>query len=312
MNSTKELNITSEVTDLMNSHFMLATLTATTFTGNKTDKSATDTLLASKGARSGSAKVVKQLFAGASGELDKVKSCIATARSQFYSMTLPWSEDRKGARLLANERFFEFIKVMKGCITDVDSALNELGAVYDQRRTEAMANLGGLANADEYPDWDEVRRRFKVSFNYNPVPAVSDYSRMNLPPAAIDKLVARSAEVQKELVKQAVADAWKRTVEPLQRIVNNLEPRPDGKAPRIYETLLGNLRIVVDNLKYFNLTNDPDMERVRKDILSQLCTFTTEDLKKSDGARAQAHQRAQSMLDRIEKIGFFGDDAEAA
>ena len=107
----------SEISDTLTGNYLLVDYTGSRWSARKTDKKASNEVTTANGARSDSARVVKDLMAGARDELKAVGTSQDAIRNYVYSVTLPWSTNQgkrqTGARLLPVADSFEFMQNYK-------------------------------------------------------------------------------------------------------------------------------------------------------------------------------------------------------
>ena len=85
----------------------------------------------------------------------------------------------------------------------------------------------------------------------------------------------------------------------LTRMVTQLRDVEDGeKKPRIYESLLGNARDLIDLMPAMNIAGDTQLEYARQQLLDVIDGVETEDLKDDDYMRRKVRTVASDLLDK--------------
>lgn len=270
MTDTKELN------DALASNFLLCSLQIRSWTGRRTDKAASAEMIEAKGAHKESGAFVKNLLANAGAELKAVQQQGAALRHFLYARTLPWTSNSEGVsrgdRLLASAQAMDFLQEFKGQKLEYDSAVKELVGVWDIRVGEAMKNLGMLSDAGDYPSKEELPKMFAVSIDIAPMPAMADFSRLNVPSALATALGNRHASSAQLQVQNAMNDMKDRMLGELERINTQMSKHANGEKTRLYESLITNMQGLVQLTRTMNLTNNPRLtelaERIEQKLLA--------------------------------------------
>jgi len=249
----------------------------------------------------------KHLLSGADEKLKKIHREIDSARAEFYEMTLPWTTTglddqgrRTGARMLPNTSFFDFIGRLGKRKASMNEALDEFVPEYPKLIELARKNLGKRFMITEYPNVDSIRGHFDLSFDFQPVPASSDFK--GLPAQQCQALADALQDKTKKMLENAMQDLWVRAHEAVGRMAERLS-NPDNQ---FHYTLVDNVRSVAHQLKHLNVTNDQRVEEIRAYITQHLCVHDTEALRNTPGIRAQVGEDARTairMMDRLAKGG---------
>ena len=85
----------------------------------------------------------------------------------------------------------------------------------------------------------------------------------------------------------------------VQRMVTQLrDTEVDEKKPRIYDSLLGNARDLIDMIPAMNIANDTQLEYFRQQLHNTIDGIETEDLKLDDFLRRRVRDTASDILDK--------------
>lgn len=93
-------------------------------------------------------------------------------------------------------------------------------------------------------------------------------------------------------------DAWGR----LDTAVADLQERLDGDAKGLRDGVLVKLGELADVLGKLNLTNDPALEKARKQVKSTLSGLDAKSIKKDETARAKAQSAVDSILKQVRSV----------
>lgn len=295
---------TDELNDALASNFMLVSLSIRTWSGKRTDRGATDELIQQKQAAKDSGSFVKKLLASADGELRDVHSSAAQLRLYLYANTLPWTLNSEGAkrgeRLVATSQAMNFLRDTATLKRDYDAAVLRLQAVWPQRVTEAMANLGSLADAKDYPDAVELPDMFSVTVDVRPMPAVADFSRLSVPAALQEALAQRMAGQMETQMKNAMDDLRERLLSSLGRISSQLEKAGNGEKTKLYDTLVTNCQSLVGLARTMNLSGSEKLNDLADKIESRLLCTPVDAYRNDVATAAAAAEIAKELMSEAE------------
>jgi hypothetical protein len=290
-----------ELNDALSSNYMLVSMTIRIWSGKRTDRSATDELIEQKHAAKDSGAFVKKLLASADTELRDVQAAAAALRAFLYSHTLPWTLTadgaKRGERLVATSKAMEFLRDVAALKRQYDEAVVKLQSVWDDRVAQAKTNLGALASDSDYPLSHELLNLFSVTVDVKPMPAVQDFSRMNVPAALQSALAQRMAQHTEQQMKNAMDDLRGRLLDELSRIATQLSKVGAGEKTKLYETLITNTRSLIELARSMNLSGSQKLSDLADKIEAKLLAHPVE-VYRNDKARAAvvAHD-AKLILD---------------
>lgn len=278
----------------------LVSLTARVWSGTANDKKAVMEMAEAAGAKRGDVgRFAKNLLAGVDTKLKAVHAAVGAGRTTHYHMTLPWSsagddQVRRGPRVLPNALFMQYAKRMGQHRNDVRAKLDQFISAYPKLVEDAAENLGGLYDERMYPDANTIVRKFGFDFEFMPIPASTDFK--GLPPQVLEQLGNNIEKRVNRRVEGAMQEAWSRTRQTVEHMVERLS----GDEPKkFHDTLVTNARELCDLLKALNITNDPNLEEIRRDIEQGLVGHDAKELRKSETVRKGVASEAQRILDKM-------------
>lgn len=267
----------TQLNDALAANYLLVDLELRSWSARSTDKSASDEVITNRGAAAGSGKFIKNLFVGADAELKEVGKKAQLVRQFVYDHSLPWSNNtegaKRGARLLAATSSIEFLRELNVVKKDYDDAVAVLATVWDARKAQAIINLNGLADANDYPPTDTVVGLFGVTVALNPVPSQNDFQRINVPAPLATALGERHAAAAQVHVDVAMTELRDRLLECVGRMSTQLGKAGAGEKTRLYDSLVTNLQALVGLTRSMNVTGRQEItdlaDRIEKELLHQ-------------------------------------------
>lgn len=222
--------------------------------------------------------------------VNAIQTIISSARAFHNEQTLPWGE--RGERLLPSKNYGPYSKQIRQYKQGFDDAVQAFVNNYPIVILEARQSLGSLFQIEDYPEASRIREKFSFESSISPVP-VSDDFRVSL---GQEEVAAIRADLQKRLdASQAIAsqDLWKR----LYDVVAHMMERLSDPEAIFRDSLLGNIVRLTELLPRLNLTDDPELEMMRRRIETTLCEYSPEQLRQDKALRQQAAGDARSVLD---------------
>jgi hypothetical protein len=278
--------MSEELNRALASNYLLVDFQLRSWSGKRTDRGASDELLQQKGSTKDGGAFVKNLLASAGEELKAVHQMGNALRTFVYTHTLPWSSSegaKRGERVLATTKAMEFLNDMNSLKREYDRSVMTLVSVWPQRIQEAQRNLGALADPGDYPLASELPAMFSMGVDLKPIPAVGDFSRLNVPAELADALGKRHEAAAAIQVQNAMNDLRDRFVEELTRMHRQLAKHGAGEKTRLYDSLVTNLKTLVDMARHMNLTGNPKLDelvaRIEMQVLTRPVDAYKEDLK---------------------------------
>lgn len=298
--------MTTETFDLT-SRAMLVNLSITAWSSNKLDKSATNEVLTNHNAQdTNGGRFTKALVAKAA--MADVRRIAAEARQKHYELTAPWTNE---ARILSTKLYPQYEEAMDSLKAEYEMAVRNFLAIYPDEVEAARGRLGTLFNDTDYPSIIEVERKFTWERKYMPIPKSNDF-RLEISNEISDKLKQQYEDSAKQQVKDMNKSLYLRAHALVEHVMVKLdeygEPtdNDNGRHKTFRSSLITNARDFADLLPSLNVTNDPELNQLSKDIKDKLCEYDSEYLKEDDLIRDRIKSTAKEMVEDIkEKLGGF-------
>ena len=274
----------------------------------KLDRKESEKVTTANGAIKKAASVHKSLLPQCE-ELTAIHLFVGRSRTAHYSMTLPWCD--KGPRLLPTANLAAFHTHITGIQDEFDALCEAFYAVYPWEVTEAEAARGGAGtlthdsnghfDASLYPPLEEVRKKFKMSIAYMPVPERGGFIT-DLQADASAMVNEHYDEFYRSATSSAMDEVWKKLYVPLQNMSERLDYPTRKENTKFRDTLVSNVMDIVSLLKVFNITNDPHLEACRVKLEEALYGVTPDALRDDDTFRAQTKSSVDAVLKTLPSI----------
>lgn len=276
---------------------MLVDLQISIYSGRKQDKRTQAEVTTSKGANSKkAASVYKSLFADCV-ELDSITKFQARARAEHYRLTLPWND--YGARLLPTKALLDYQKAMGKYQAEFDRLVGAFLDKYDTLVAAAAFQLGTLFEREEYPDRDQVAKKFRMETSFTPLPTSGDF-RLDIENEVQQELVDKYEKRITEQIAAANQDSWTRLYEALKRLSDRLVVTEDGKKKVFHDTMVTGALELCELLDQLNVTGDTSLTKASRQLEAVLSGVTPKELREEDGTRITTKQKVDEILAAFE------------
>ncbi len=287
----------SDMLDAVRSTAMLADVSISTWSANKSDAALMENIKADAGATGKVGHVVKNILAGGEELLKDCHGAHAAVRTAHYALTLPWVSDPhaervRGPRLLPNMLFDKYLTTMTQRRSAAMAALDAFVDDYPDAIMRARKRLGKLAPA-EYPSEDFVRRAFRVSFEWEPIPSGAAFK--NLPDNILGKLANTLEKRQTAMIEASQTAMWKEVRKRMQKLAEKTA-EPDA---RFKLTTVENARELIELMPGWNISQHPAVAEIVEDIEHMLRGIDADGIRKDAGARADIAVQASKVVEKM-------------
>ncbi len=274
---------------------MLVELSISTWTARKLDKKVSTQVDLDNGAKTKVVNANKNLMAG-TGVLDTIVKYAANARAWHISQTLPWTDN--GSRLLPMSNFVNYKKQLGELETNYEALVDKFIIAYPSLVSAAAFQLGTLFDRNEYPDESSLKRKFKFTYSFFPVPTAGDF-RIDINEEAKAEIVANCNSAYQDRLNNAMREAWSRLHDCLSRMSERLTDNADGSRKIFRDSLVENGVELVSMLKHLNITQDPSLEQARRELESAIGAHDLDSLRDNSNAREAVKLRVDTILSKF-------------
>lgn len=274
---------------------MLVRLSVSMWTARRYDKKVSDKAAQDFKAGDNAGRYNKMLVA--QDAIAKIQKIVGEARDWHYTNTLPWQDD--GQRILPAANYLKYTQAIAKFRSRFDEVTREFIDSYPSLVEDAKIRLGEMYNVADYPNLGTIAEKFAFDVVVSPIPSANDF-RVNLNSSEIQRIQDDIEKRSNLALNAAVKDLWERVREKVAKMQERL-----SSADAIFRnSLVDNMVEMVELLPRLNLTNDPELEIIRKEIESKLCSFNPQTLREDEVIRGQVAESAQEILDRMS--GYCG------
>jgi len=257
------------------------------WTARRFDKKVTSEVIENHGASSDAGRWNKLLVAQKSiKKLVKLKGEFWT---EHYRRTVPWTKD--GWALLTTKGYYDYIEWVNAWKIRWEGEVWNFAINYPGLVQEARVRLNNMFNADDYPPASEIIDRFNFELDFDSIPNATDF-RVDIADDEVKRIRDLMETRGQERLAQAMKEVWLRLYDQVKHIAERL-----GKPENVFrDTLIGNVTNLVNILPSLNITEDPDLERLRREVERKLAGLDPQELRDDDKKRKAVHKDASAIL----------------
>ncbi len=222
---------------------------------------------------------------------DGVTAACSQARAEHYRLTLAWEN---GRRLLPLKCRGKYTAAMDAIHSQFDQAVNAFVEAYPEAVENAKAMHAAKFQPDEYPaPGDGIRAQFSFAVEYSPMPQATHFNDV-LSGAALEEMRESLEAGNKTRIAEATAELWERILAPVQRIATILSQ--DGECPTFRNSLVENVREMLDEVPEMNVTNCPRVALVASEIREMVKGMQPDVLRSYPTVRREVAARARKII----------------
>ena len=231
-------------------------------------------------------------------QLAKIAAKSVDIRRFVERNSLPWSA--LGQRIMSTQGqgFLTFTAELNKRTEAFDKAVQEFVNAYPQEVQNARQSLGSLYNSEDYPPQWEIEKRYEARAIFSPVPRTDDF-RLDISDDIAADMKARMEEDFQRTLKESNDKAWQRMKSVAEKALERL--KEPGAIFR--DSLIQNVEEVVDTMTSLNLTGDPAMFDIARDLKAAVSTHNVGTIRKDPIIRQQAADNVDAVLERMK--GFY-------
>lgn len=283
-------------TEKLSQRAMLVRLRVHMLYGSRTDRQVTDETIERKGAKRDTGRWTTNFI-----PKESVKDVIS-ARNRIKAIhdffTLPWLGD--GTRILPTQLYDKYMERYNSSVEDWQKSVDDFMQTYPTIREQAERRLAGLLTDEvlrSIPSVEEARSKFSIDHDVFPMPNENDF-RVNLGADKINVLKSSVKNSIERMTTEAVNDTYDKLGKILKRIFETLS----DKDAKFKNSLIGNLKDLVELMPMFNLNDDPKLEELRRMCDEQLANIDPQKLRDNMSLRKRTAKKAEEIMECMRKI----------
>jgi predicted secreted protein len=279
---------------------MLVSLSISIWSARKHDIRISDKVAADHGADRSMGRYAKHLIPREL--LTAVNAANSALRDHHNLNTLAWGDD--GTRILPAANYLGYQEQQQRLEDAFARAVRDFVACYPQCVEAARKALNGLFDPRDYPAPERIVEKFGVRHHFMPVAQPDDF-RVRLGDAQVARIRAEIEARNAELVENANRDLWQRLQEVTARLVERLsafdvDPVAGTRLHPFRDSLIENVRSLLEIMPRLNITGDAEIERVRHELAGKVACHDPESLREDHTLRAEVVDAASGILAQME------------
>ena len=272
------------------------------------DRDVTAEVTAAKGAVKKGAKVTKSLFPG-STLLKEISDAADGARKANRNQTMPFAH---GVFLLPIKNLDRHQSVMETHKDNFDALVEDFLGKYENHRAAQQAKLGELFRASDYPPVQAVRDKFKFRVSYQVIPDGNQWDGM-FDSVELEERMKREAEADlRQQFEDAQQHLWDRMHDVLERVATScaaygtvVDPvtGKEKKTGVFRNTMLDNVKELVDVLPFLNVTDDDRIAKHCEEMRTKIAAYSCDQLRENEALCKKVGQDANDILAAMSAYG---------
>jgi hypothetical protein len=272
------------------SECFLVNITVGKWAGYKLDKEASAETAHRANAEVDAIKVSKHLVS--QEVIRKISTLDAQLRNHVKKYSLPWKEsgDRIMPRRVYQQFIMEHAKLKEDYFAAVDDMIENH---YVPERARARFRLGDLFKESDYPEPHQLKRRFYVTLEIDPVTESNDFRVKMSNKAETEEMKAEVEKQFNDRINRALGEVW----EAVEKAVSHFAESMNDPEKRFTANTLEKVQGMVDKISVMNVANDPGLNEVADKIAERLSGFTADELRNDAKTRKRAAKEAQKIVE---------------
>lgn len=287
-------------------HAMLVRLNVQQWTARKTDRRLADETAERTGGAKSMHSHSRRIIAKEA--LDKIDKIARDARAYHRRNTRPWQYE--GVGILHSKFYLDYLKQMRTYEDQFNAAVAVFVPAYPTLMVEAQQLLGDTYNKADYPHPLDIEHRFAFQLHFNKVEMGSDFRLPDIGQEAEAQIRRAIDDRANEAVQGIIKSVWEEIFEQVNHMVVRLhafnereatpkKERGSGRKGTFTESMVDNLRELVERLPRINITQDPRIDDMRMRLLKQLCATDADDLRTMPLTRKDVITQAEKILAEV-------------
>ena len=176
---------------------------------------------------------------------------------------------------------------------------------YDDYIDQARLDLGRLFRLEDYPSKEALRNRFSIAYRIVPVPD-ADHFMAELAAADTERVKRDIERRIEERLHGAVGDLYRRLGEAVEHVSERLREDGEGKPLVFRDSLIENIRSLVDVAPRLNIFGDDELARLCEQVKDRISVVDPDTLRPSrtfdPAVRARVKRDADALTATVRRL----------
>jgi hypothetical protein len=233
--------------------------------------------------------------------IQPIKSVMNIGRQEHYKLTLPGLV--RGQAILPTKKFEEYMITQQELSEQFFSAVDQFVGIYPRIKDQAQTKLGSAYKERDFPSVHAIKSFFDYRVIPAPIPDATDWRLDGVANEDVSNLQATVEEGVRQMYADATATMFERAREKLEnfyRQAKNYNVKAPGAMLR--DPTVDQMREFAELICDMNITNDPKLEKLGKEMLKDFCDLKGTELRKSAEMRTDIASKAKKLLDKLSPV----------
>lgn len=267
--------------------------------GRATDREVAAQAEINSNAEHGTMTVIKELTP--KHIIQPIKTIQTLGRQEHYKKTIPGIF--RGQAILPTKLFEDYMIEQQEFADQFFAAVEKFIDVYPETKDRAKIKLGTSYKERDFPSVHTIRSYFDYKVIPGPIPEVADIRLEGVSATNTATFHNEVAEGVKEMYAEATKTMFERArnqLENLHRQAMNYNTNAPGAMLR--DATIDQMREFAEMVCDMNITNDPLLEKVGREMLKDFADLQGVELRKSAEMRTDIADKAKRILDRMSPV----------
>lgn len=210
--------------------------------------------------------------------------------------TLPWQW--KGAQILGGGAVMRYAEVMDGFIAQANREAEWIVGKLEDAKAKAREQWGPLYKEEDYPSAADLRAKFSLSYDFNPVPTGGDFRLADVNPAMQEIMQSKLNEQVQAGINDVLQVPWQKLNGAIMRLVETMA----NEKKKFHYTVFTTLAELVSAMPALNIGGNPELDKAAKRTTALLKSIhpalQKPGAKADDAARAVAKELRKDSATR--------------
>lgn len=250
------------------------------------------------GAEQGTMLVIKRL--APKYLIDPIAKIARLGRDEHRRMTVPGLFQHQ--YLLPTRMFETYVMTQDEIKDQFFKSVDAFDAVYHEEvRERAKRKLGSAFKDRDFPD--HIKPYFDYRFSMAPVPEVNDWRLDGVAQADTDALRNEVENNVREMYNEATRTVFDRARTMLENIYSQAKNyNPKSPAATLRDASIDQMIELASSVCDMNITGDPLLERVGKEMLRDFADMKGTELRRSEELRDDIADKAKKILSKLSPV----------